>query len=214
MNLLFSLVFPLSCCSPVFGAAGVYPISAVWCHKTGGILTPPFSSFVLPGLSSGRILRRITGKVERTATRAFTKSWSRFCCAEWRRMWRNLCQPKWSRSSGWKCLLCRSSITSESLNKFLGVPVEKGTSFCGPWQCAAVFCAHCGLQSAMWHHHLQYWELPRRKMKTGSWYLSFWKMFLQSVAVQLGSFARQRLCLLWGSDNMHKVGMLFNIKLC
>lgn len=138
----------------------------------------PYFSFLLPGLSSGRILRRIMGRVERMATRAFTKSWSRFSCAEWRRMWRNLCQPKWSRSSEWKCLLCRSSITSESLNKLLGGPVEMGTSFCGPWQCVPVFCACCGPQSAVWHHHLYYWELPSRNTRWGGWYLSFWKMFL------------------------------------
>lgn len=46
------------------------------------ILTHFYYSSLLLGLSSGRILKKIMGKVERMATRAFTKSWSRFSYAE------------------------------------------------------------------------------------------------------------------------------------
>lgn len=68
---------------------------------------------LFPGLNSGKILKRTMGKGGRMATRVSIRCWSPSSSGGSKRTWRNPFLPKWNRSSGWRCLLCRSSITSK-----------------------------------------------------------------------------------------------------
>lgn len=93
---------------------------------------------LFPGLNSGKILKRTTGKGGRTATRVFIRCWSPSSSGGSKRTWRNPFLPKWNRSSGWRCRLCRSSITSKlwagSRHSSINIQTKK------PWDRQVTYC--------------------------------------------------------------------------
>lgn len=54
------------------------------------------------GFTHGNGLRKSMVKAGTLATLACTRSWSLFCYAGSRRMWRNHYLPRWNRSLGWR----------------------------------------------------------------------------------------------------------------
>lgn len=75
----------------------------------------------LVGLIPGKISRTNMGKEGKMVIRAFTRSSSPSSSDVSRKMWKNLCLPKWNKSSELTCLHNRNNFTSMSLSVFFQI---------------------------------------------------------------------------------------------